>query len=122
MSKILVVDDEVGILNSTALLLSELGFEVTTTSDHGEVLPTLRKERPSLLLQDVRMPGLDLDGLMRAIRQDPVVGKTPVVLFSANMDLRDVQERVGATGYLEKPFKTAELLQVVQSAIQEKTA
>jgi len=120
MTKILVVDDEQSILHSTELLLTDLGFQVVTTTVPGEVLATLRRERPDLLLQDVRMPGLDLEELLRAIRADPLVGRTPVLLFSATMDLYEIQDRVGAAGFLEKPFKPTELLQAIAKVLQAK--
>jgi CheY-like chemotaxis protein len=116
VTRILVVDDEVSILRSTQLLLMDMGFEVVTCAEQSQVLETLRKERPDLLLQDVRMPGLDLDRLVRAIRADPALGKLPILLFSASMDLDEIQERVGASGILEKPFKPMEIVQAIAAA------
>ncbi len=116
MTKILVVDDEVSILRSTQLLLMDMGFEVVTCAEQSHVLDTLRKERPDLLLQDVRMPGLDLDRLVRAIRQDTLLSRLPILLFSASMDLDEIQERVGASGILEKPFKPTEIVQAIAAA------
>ncbi|HWG91602.1 MAG TPA: response regulator [Candidatus Thermoplasmatota archaeon] len=117
VTKVLVVDDEPGILHSTRLLLAELGFEVVTASEAGKVLPTLKAERPDILLQDVRMPGLDIHDLLRSIRKDPEVGRTPVLLFSASMDLMNLQEQVGAAGFLEKPFQPEELISAISHAI-----
>ena len=116
MTKILVVDDEASILRSTQLLLADMGFEVVTCADQANVLDTLRRERPDLLLQDVRMPGLDLDRLVRSIRQDAGLAKLPILLFSASMDLDEIQERVGASGILEKPFKPLEIVQAIEAA------
>ncbi len=120
MSKVLVVDDEPSILQSTGLLLVDLGFETLTEKDPSRIVTRLREDRPDVLLQDVRMPGLDLDRLMNEIRADPRVANTPVILFSASMDVGDVQARVGATSFLEKPFKPSEVTQAVNDAIQGK--
>ncbi|HLE98151.1 MAG TPA: response regulator [Candidatus Thermoplasmatota archaeon] len=114
----LLVDDEPGILRSTELLLHELGFETVSTTRPAEILSTLRRERPDVLLQDVRMPELDIDSLLVRIREDPVVGLTPVLLFSASMDLDEVQDRVGAQGYLEKPFKPDEVVRAIQRVVR----
>jgi CheY-like chemotaxis protein len=116
MTKILVVDDEVSILRSTQLLLVDMGFDVVTCAEQALVLETLRKEKPDLLLQDVRMPGLDLDRLVRAIRSEPGLSQLPILLFSASMDLDEIQERVGASGILEKPFKPMEIVQAIAAA------
>lgn len=117
MTKILVVDDEPSILRSTQLLLMDMGFEVVTCADQAMVLETLRKERPNLLLQDVRMPGLDLDRLVGSIRADKELSKLPILLFSASMDLDEIQQRVGASGVLEKPFKPTEIMEAIQVAM-----
>lgn len=122
MTKVLVVDDEPSVLHSTRLLLTELGFEVVTTSDAGEVLATLRRERPQVLLQDVRMPGLDLERLIERIRADPLVGRTPVLLFSASLDLPDIQGRVRAQGVLEKPFRPEDVTQAIHDVVRARAA
>ena len=116
MTKILVVDDEVSILRSTQLLLLDMGFEVATCGDQSQILETLRRERPDLLLQDVRMPGLDIDRLVTSIRADPALRNLPILLFSASMDLDEVQQRVGAVGILEKPFKPMEIVEAIRTA------
>lgn len=117
MTKILVVDDEVSILRSTELLLVDMGFEVVTASDHTKLLDIARRERPDLLLQDVRMPGLDLDKLVTAIRSDPSLRNLPILLFSASMDLGETAARVGADGMLDKPFKPVEVMEAVKAAL-----
>lgn len=117
VTKILVVDDEVSILRSTELLLEDMGFQVVTTSDHNKVVELARKEKPDLLLQDVRMPGLDLDKLVGAIRADRSLDRMPILLFSASMDLGETAQRVGAEGVLDKPFKPNEVLDAVKSAL-----
>lgn len=117
MTKILVVDDEASILRSTQLLLMDMGFDVVTCADQAQVLDCIRREHPDLLLQDVRMPGLDLERLVGAIRADPAIAKLPILLFSASMDLDEIQERVGAAGILEKPFKPVEIVQAIQVAM-----
>jgi len=117
LTKILVVDDEPSILRSTQLLLLDMGFEVVTCSDQGTILETIRAEHPDLLLQDVRMPGLDLDSLVTSIRADETLSSLPILLFSASMDLDEIQERVGASGILEKPFKPTDIVEAIQVAI-----
>ncbi|HUR68313.1 MAG TPA: response regulator [Candidatus Thermoplasmatota archaeon] len=113
--RILIVDDEPAILRSTAYLLEAMGFEVLTCSEVNLVLDTISKERPTLLLQDVRMPGLDIDRHVQTVRAHAHGRSMPIVLFTASMDLADVAERVGADATLEKPFKPDELLRVVDT-------
>lgn len=122
MTKILVVDDEASILRSTQLLLLDMGFEVVTCGDQSQILETLKRERPDLLLQDVRMPGLDLDRMVASIRAEPALRDLPILLFSASMDLDEIQHRVGAVGILEKPFKPTEIVEAIRGAAPGSTA
>lgn len=115
--KILVADDEPSILRSTEILLRDLGFDVVTTADHTLIPDILVKERADLLLQDVRMPGLDIKKLVVRIRTDPRTRKVPVILFSASLDLPEIQAAVGATGYIEKPFLPERIMETIGSAL-----
>lgn len=117
MPKVLVVDDEPAILESTSLLLSQLGYDVACASSAAEILPALRRELPDLLLQDIRMPGLDLLALVRAIHAEPALARIPVLLFSASMDIEEIAARVGAASHLEKPFRPQDLVSAIEGAL-----
>lgn len=117
-TKVLLVDDEPSVLRSTALLLEELGYSTVTTTDPERVVETLRRERPDVWLQDVRMPGLDLADLVHKARADRDVGQIPVVLFSASMDLPEVSSRVDANGFLEKPFRPDDVVKAIDAVMK----
>lgn len=119
MPRILIVDDEQMILQSTQRLLASLGYETATVSEAGRIVEAIRRERPDVVLQDVRMPGLDVEALVRAIRADPEVAHTPVVLFSASMEIFDLEERVRPAGVLEKPFRPEEAVAAIERAAAE---
>jgi CheY-like chemotaxis protein len=103
--RVLVVDDERDVLESTADWLRAVGHEVATCGRAAEALASMRAHRPAVVLHDVRMPGLDLAAQMRAIRADPDVGRTPVILFTATLEARGLAEEVGADDGIEKPFE-----------------
>lgn len=117
MPKILLVDDEPAILDSTATLLEEMGYSVVTVARADRIVATAKAERPDLLVQDVRMPGLDLQALVDALRADAQLAELPVLLFSASVDIREIALRVGAAQHLEKPFKPADLAAAIQGAL-----
>lgn len=118
MTKVLIVDDEQMILRSTSALLASLGFDTVMASDPELVPDVIRRERPDVVLQDVRMPGLDVEELVRAIERDPTTRGTRIILFSAGTDLWDIQQRVPVAGILEKPFKPHHAVAAIEQALE----
>lgn len=112
--RVLVVDDEESILRSTALLLEALGFQVITLDRSDLILETTLRERPDVLLQDVRMPGLDVDRLVREVRAHPELAHVHIVLFTASMEAGEIAERTGAV-MIEKPFGPGALLHALSA-------
>lgn len=114
-TRVLIADDEPSILRSTALLLRGFGFETIECPEVACILPKLREHRPQALLQDVRMPGLDVERLVLSIREEPTLSDLPVVLFSAGMDALEIADRLGVR-LVEKPFKPDELVQALTTS------
>src|SRR6266571_3824898 len=114
MKRILLVDDDREIVASTAELLQAFGYEVTVCADADRVLEMMHSKRPNIVLHDVRMPGLDLRAQLCAIRDDPDVGQTPVVLFTAVLSAKELAEEVGADDAIEKPFDPETLRRVLR--------
>lgn len=108
-TKVLIADDEPDVLESTGMLVESMGYQVTTVRDPGVVLETIERERPGLVLQDLRMGGLNVAALMASLRSNPDTADIPVVFFSANADLPTIAARYDAWGYLAKPFGQEEL-------------
>lgn len=113
MTRILVVDDEHDILESTRMLLDALGFETVGCDQASQVLATMRATRPDLVLHDVRMPGLDLRDQLRSIRADADVCHVPFVLFTATLEAKTVAQSVGADDGIEKPFTVEALMDLL---------
>jgi len=116
MAKVLIADDEPDVLESTRMLAEAMGYEAVGVGDAGAVLDAIVRERPGLVLQDLRMGRLNVAALMAALRSDPRTADIPVVFFSANADLPAVAARLGAWGYLAKPFGLEELRHVLRQA------
>jgi PAS domain S-box-containing protein len=82
--RVLLVDDDPMTLGSGALRFRSLGFEVTTARDGAEALERARENPPDAILSDVLMPNMDGFRLCQAVRADPALARTPVVLASAH--------------------------------------
>ena len=116
--KILIVDDEEEALENCRRILSRVPYECMTVSDSGQALELMERERPGLVLTDLRMPKLDgLEVLTAAKRMDPTV---QVVLLTAHATIETavMSMRHGAFDYITKPFTSAELVQVVRRALE----
>jgi CheY-like chemotaxis protein len=111
--RVLIVDDEEDVLQSTAMVVESLGYEVTTLADPAEILEIVHREMPAVILQDLHMPGFNLAGLVASLRSDPATATVPLVFFSANSDVAATAARYDAWGYLSKPFTAHELAGVL---------
>jgi hypothetical protein len=103
--RILVVDDDELGLKLAALRLRAAGFEVVTATNGGDALRMAKHDPPDAMLSDVLMPGLDGFDLCKAIRQDPRLSQTPVVLLSSafvEAPDRDLALRMGANVLLPR--------------------
>lgn len=114
--RILLVDDEQDVRESTTLLLEAMGNEVISTADPGDVLPLAMEHQPGLILQDLKMPGINLAGIVAALRSEPSTMHIPLIFFSANADVAETARRYDAWGFLRKPFGAQALAQAVDQA------
>ena len=116
--RILVVDDEMGILDSLRILFKGEGFDVTVAHGGKEGLRLLPEVKPELVLSDIRMPGATgLDVLKAAKDVDPAMA---VILMTAQASLQSAVEAVnaGAYYYLQKPFANEEMLAICRRAAE----
>lgn len=119
MPTVLVVDDETSFLDILRIILQRAGFEVLTAVDGQEGLKLIYERRPHLVVLDDMLPGLSGSDICLTIKQDPVVQKLPVILYSAGPRVRDAAfiERIGADAVMYKPFRPSEVLSVVQRCL-----
>ena len=116
--KILIVDDERGILDTLKILFRSEGFQVSVADSGRKALEALEKERPDLVLSDIKMPGAGgLDVLKKAKEVDP---EMPVILMTAQASLQSAIGAVnaGAYHYIQKPFSNDELLTICRRAAE----
>ncbi len=116
-AKVLIVDDEPDVLDSTALIVDSLGYQALRVSDPADILTTVEREQPGLILQDLKMPGLNVAGLVAALRLNPRTAEVPLVFFSAGSDLATTAARYDAWGFLAKPFGKQELSRLLQQIL-----
>lgn len=115
--RILIVDDEAAVVHSCTRILEQRGYTVTSRSDSTAVPDLLRRETFDLLLSDIKMPKLDgLDLLKIAKEIDPHMTVVLITGFGTMEDaIRAI--RLGAQGFLMKPFEMTELTSVVEDSL-----
>src|SRR5215469_11445900 len=114
--RILVVDDDPGQRSLLNSFLKTQGFETVVVDSGQRALEALRNGKFSMMISDVRMPGLTGIETLRQARKEQIM--VPVLLVTAFTDVRDAVAamRDGAVNYLAKPIDLDELLASVQHA------
>jgi DNA-binding response OmpR family regulator len=115
--RVLIVDDEPGIVEFVRIGLSSEGIEVVGAGTAGEGLARVREGAPDLVIVDVGLPDLDGFELLARIRAESEV---PVVMLTARGDVEDRVRGLdlGADDYIAKPFHFAELLARVKAHLR----
>lgn len=115
--KILVCDDDPGILEMLELILEETGHIIIPEQNSLNVKMIIEKESPDLLLIDLWMPVISGDQILVAVRSNPQTTALPVIIFSASKDGADIAKKSGATAFVAKPFDIDELFSTINSCL-----
>ena len=109
---VLAIDDDASVRDWMARSLSHHGFRTVTASSGREGLELARKLRPSVIVLDVMMPGMDGWAVLTALKADPSLADIPVVMATILED-RNLGYALGATDYLTKPVDRKRLVAVL---------
>lgn len=121
---VLVVDDEPSILETTRFILEAEGYRVLTARDGEEALRRVRAEHPPVVLLDVMLPKLDGFAVTRAIKADPTLAATFVLVLTARGQKADeaLAFEAGADFYMRKPFDDEEILARIEAVFAARPA
>ncbi|MEW6441452.1 MAG: sigma-54 dependent transcriptional regulator [bacterium] len=118
MNRILIVDNDEGLVHFLCRILRKQGHEVSEARDGNAALARIRSEAFDLILLDYKMPGLNGLETLREIRRSS--NRTPVIIMTAygTTDTAISAMKLGAYDYLLKPFETEELSRIVADALE----
>src|SRR5260370_40929750 len=118
--RILLVDDDPGIMVAVKQALTTHGYEMTTATDGLEALAAFERELPELILLDLVMPRCSGLEVCQRIRE---LAATPIIILSVKGSEADIVSvlDLGADDYLVKPFRLAELLARVRAVLRRGT-
>ena len=111
---VLIIDDDERVREGIAEMLLLRGYRVYTAANGEEALRHLKKALPSLILLDVMMPVMDGFDFRAQLLKDPILASIPVVVTSGISAAYQLKGHLQSVAYLEKPFKTDQLLELVQ--------
>jgi DNA-binding NarL/FixJ family response regulator len=118
--RLLVVDDDPGLLLAVSETLRAEGYDVRTARRGAEALVIIAQTLPDLIISDIRMPGMDGYQLVKSLRSNPRTRLVPIVFLTAKDEISDRIEgfRTGVDAYLTKPFEPEELAAIVAAILQ----
>jgi CheY-like chemotaxis protein len=121
MTKVLVIEDQELLRESILDILKTRGFNAIAAEDGHQGLRLAKDFVPDLILCDIRMPGIDGYEVLRLLRQDPVMASVPFLFLTAEsiQNVASKGQLLGASGYLTKPFTTAELLEAIATHLKK---
>ena len=115
--KVLIADPNPDVLESTAILVANLGYEPVPVDQPVDLLEIVEEVQPGLVLLETQFPGLNVAGFVAALRAHGPTATIPLAFFSASKDLAATTTRHQAWGMLAKPFALRELAQLLEAAL-----
>lgn len=117
--KILLVEDDKKISMAMGIRIKSFGFSFSSVPDAITAVSEAVRYEPDLVILDINLPGGDGFTVAERLRNRPGAHDVPMVFITASKQdgLRDRARAMGAIGYLEKPFDSMQLLQVIQDSL-----
>jgi len=118
--RILIVDDDPDIIRVICGYLEQAGYQTLTVGDGIGALRLVRQERPDVMVLDLMLPGRSGWEVLQAIRADPLLAATPIVLLTARVEDSDKVGglELGADDYITKPFNPHEVVARVKALLR----
>ncbi|MEJ2724814.1 MAG: response regulator [Deltaproteobacteria bacterium] len=116
--RLLIVDDDEKFLNTIAERLGLKDFDVTTASEGTQAIKAAKKAKFDLAILDLKMPGMDGMELLRLLKQKHRFLEIIILTGYASIDSAVECTKLGAFGYLEKPYDFKKLLEMLKKAYE----
>ena len=117
---VLIIDDEVDMCDMLSHVLNQAGFATYIAHDGNTGLEVFNKASPSVVILDLRMPGMNGMDVLKQIKH--AGSETPVIIISAHGEIKSAVEAIkhGAYNYFNKPFNNQEVVLTLKKALEER--
>jgi CheY-like chemotaxis protein len=116
--RVLVIDDEVAVNNNIRKILSKKGYDIEQATSKAEALQKLQDGAYGLVILDLKMPGVKGLELLAAVRERQPAARVIIVTGYASIETAVEGARMGAVGYVPKPFTPLELRSAAEKAVR----
>jgi DNA-binding response OmpR family regulator len=116
--RVLVIDDEVAVNNNIRKILAKKGYEIAQATSKAEALQKLQGGAYGLVILDLKMPGVKGLELLAAVRERQPAARVIIVTGYATIETAVEGARMGAVGYVPKPFTPVELRSAAEKAVR----
>jgi len=116
--KILVVDDEEDVARALKIRLKANGYHVVLASDSVQAFSMANKEKPNLIILDIMIPGGGGFVVAERLKQSTATHHIPIIFLTGISGGEERAYKVGASGYLMKPYHPEKLLETIHNALE----
>jgi Response regulators consisting of a CheY-like receiver domain and a winged-helix DNA-binding domain len=120
MNKLLIIDDDEDISAMLFLLLRN-DFDVAVVTKSEDIFPRIKEFQPDILLLDVFLTGYDGRVICKQLKFHPDSKHIPVIMVSGSDEVLQTVQQYGANDFIQKPFKSEELLSKISDLLKVKT-
>lgn len=118
MSKIVIVDDSMDLLEVLKYFLEEKGYEVQTVTTKQDLIPLIKSFSPDVILLDIYLQAEDGREICKELRKNEETKYLCILMFSASSKALANYKEYGADGYIEKPFGLIEIVDKIEATIE----
>jgi DNA-binding response OmpR family regulator len=116
--KILVVDDEQDVAKALKVRLKANGYDVVLANDSVQAFTVANQEKPDLIILDIMIPGGGGFVVAERVKQSQMTNRIPIIFLTGISGGEERAYKVGASGYLMKPYHPDELLETIRRALE----
>ncbi len=115
--KILVIDDELDVAKALKIRLKASGYNVVVAGDSVQGYLMANKEKPDLIILDIMIPGGGGFVVAERLKQSAATHHIPIIFLTGISGGEDKAYKMGASGYLMKPYQPEKLLEIIRDAL-----